>query len=69
MLNKALKNVQFLIPILTPSNFASPACRREAREFLRYEEKAGRGNLILPIYMLETPILEELDQRAQDTLA
>ena len=68
-LDEALKSVSFLIPILTPCYFESRYCRKEARTFLQYEEKAGRNDLVLPIYMLNAPVLEEVEKRARDPLA
>jgi formylglycine-generating enzyme required for sulfatase activity len=68
-LDEALAASQFLIPILTPNWFASPACREEAEKFLAYEAAAGRRDLILPIYLWEVEILESADQRARDPIA
>src|SRR6266446_5446210 len=46
----ALRGVTFLIPIVTPSYFQSPACRAEFQTFLIRERELGEERLILPIY-------------------
>jgi hypothetical protein len=48
-LDQALAGVRFLIPILSPSYFASAPCRDELAKFLELERKAGRKDLVLPI--------------------
>jgi hypothetical protein len=63
-LEEALKQARFLIPIVTPSFFASPACREELAKFLRLERAAGRSDLILPIYYLEAAVLGDAALRA-----
>jgi cobaltochelatase CobT len=49
-IDDSLGDATFLIPILTPSFFASPACRAELDTFLRMERTLGVTKLILPIY-------------------
>jgi hypothetical protein len=56
-------------PILTPGYFRSPACRGELKKFLEAETRAGRDDLILPIYYIKTPVLEEKSLRDADELA
>jgi formylglycine-generating enzyme required for sulfatase activity len=68
-LGAALGEVRFLIPILTPSFFRSEECRKEIQAFLDREAAYGRNDLILPIYYLETSLLEDKEQRARDELA
>ena len=51
-INKSLSNVTFLIPILTPSFFRSPACRSEFSIFSRKEKLLGLNRLILPLYYM-----------------
>ena len=65
----ALGAVTFLIPILTPSFFKSDYCREEVEKFLGREKQLDRNDLILPIYYFNTPLLNDPDQRSQDTLA
>ena len=68
-LNTALGEARFFIPILTPSFFQSEACRSELQTFLQFEKESGRDDLILPIYWLRCPVLEEAGLRASDPLA
>lgn len=65
----ALSEVTFLIPILTPSFFASDACRDELRQFLARERRLGRQDLVLPVYYISTPQLENAATTAGDELA
>ncbi len=68
-LDRAIEAAQLFIPILTPSFFESDFCRGEAEAFLAYEARAGRDDLVLPIYLIDTPKLDDDDQRAIDVLA
>jgi hypothetical protein len=68
-LDQALKGAQLFIPILTPSFFQSNFCRGEAQAFLDYETRAGRDDLILPVYLIETPVLEQVALREADEIA
>jgi hypothetical protein len=49
-INSSLSDVTFLIPILTPSFFQSPACRSEFQTFFLKEQMLGVNRLILPLY-------------------
>jgi len=44
----ALLDVTFLIPVVTPSYFRSPACKKEFDTFLVRENTLGEDRLILP---------------------
>ncbi len=68
-LDRMLDQVRFFIPILTPSYFNSAACRDELEKFLRAETERGRNDLVLPIYYLECPVLEDPELRSADPLA
>ena len=68
-LDRAIEAAQLFIPILTPSFFASEFCRGETEAFLAYEARAGRDDLVLPIYLIDTPTLDDAAQRAADDLA
>jgi F-box protein 11 len=59
----------FFIPILTPSFFASEFCRYELETFLQREQRLGRSDLVLPVYFIRVPALENADLRADDPLA
>ena len=68
-LGRVLDEAHFFIPILTPSYFRSRACRDELMKFLNTEEKAGRNDLILPIYYITCAALEDNALREADSLA
>jgi cobaltochelatase CobT len=59
----SLSEVTFLIPIITPSFFVSPACRNEFDTFLRMEKTLGVTRLILPLYYVSC---DEIDQPSLD---
>jgi hypothetical protein len=59
----------FLIPIITPSYLASPACREELKEFVDREEATGFKESILPLYYIDTPGLQGEFEKAADLLA
>ena len=65
----SLDEVTFLIPIVTPSFFKSPACRDELQRFLEREKELKRDDLVLPIYYVECPLLNDEEKRAGDELA
>jgi parallel beta-helix repeat protein len=65
----SLDAVTFLIPIITPGFFKSAQCRRELERFLDRESELGRDDLILPIYYINCPALNDEAQRKQDPLA
>ena len=64
-----LDQARFFVPILTPSFFRSEPCRQELRTFLDLERKVGRRDLVLPIYWITCPVLEEGHLKAKDELA
>jgi CheY-like chemotaxis protein len=68
-LDEALHGARFLIPIVTPLFFSSDACRNELQKFILHEKDLGRNDLILPIYFVTTPALENPDQGDSDPLA
>jgi F-box protein 11 len=68
-LDESLDGVTLLIPILTPGYFKSESCRNELRRFLKREEHLGRKDLILPVYYVRSPALEDEAKRAADELA
>jgi len=68
-LNEVLNQARFFIPVLTPSFFRSEPCRQELRTFLDLEQKVGRRDLVLPIYWITCPVLEEGHLKAADELA
>ncbi|WP_417909739.1 toll/interleukin-1 receptor domain-containing protein [Candidatus Electronema sp. PJ] len=68
-INQSLDAVTFLIPILTPAFFKSTACRDELERFLKREETLGRSDLILPVYYVSCPVLQDKAKREHDKLA
>ena len=59
----------FLIPIVTPSYFASEDCRKELEQFVDRENNTGFKEFILPIYYIDTPQLHDEFKKATDFLA
>jgi F-box protein 11 len=68
-IDDSLDEVTFLIPILSPSFFKSPKCREELEKFLQREKELGRNDLILPVYYVGFPILDDEEKRKTDKLA
>jgi hypothetical protein len=68
-IEESLDGATFLIPILTPGYFKSEWCRKELRRFLERETRLKRNDLILPIYYVRCPVLEDEAKRAADDLA
>jgi TIR domain len=68
-LEETLAEVRFFVPILTPTYFKSPICRKELEKFVEAEEKNGRKDLILPIRWRTYEILKNEKLRAADRLA
>jgi formylglycine-generating enzyme required for sulfatase activity len=68
-IDEALDTIMFFIPILTPSFFVSKFCRYELERFLQREKDLGRNDLVLPVYYIRVPALEDPAHRAHDPLA
>ena len=68
-IRESLDEVTFLIPIITPRFFGSSACRDELQRFLEREKKLGRNDLVLPVYFVDCPLLNDGRKRAGDELA
>jgi F-box protein 11 len=68
-IEQSLDAVTFLIPILTPGFFRSKPCRAELKQFLQREQKLGRHDLILPVYYVDCPVLNDAAKRDADPLA
>jgi F-box protein 11 len=64
-----LDAVTLLLVVITPSFLRSPACRGEVERFLARERELGRQDLILPVYYVSTPELDEPERRDADELA
>jgi len=65
----ALNEVTFLLAIITPGFFNSEHCRKEFGIFLEREKKLRRDDLILPLYYVDTPRLNDAKKREADPIA
>jgi len=68
-IEESLDEATFLVPIVTPSFFKSTACRKELQQFLLWERKVERDDLILPVYYVDCPLLNDKEKCARDELA
>ncbi|MFF1321216.1 right-handed parallel beta-helix repeat-containing protein [Streptomyces chartreusis] len=68
-LDEALDAVTLLLVIITPSLFRSRACRAEVTRFLKREHDLGRQDLILPVYYISAPELDDPELREADEMA
>jgi F-box protein 11 len=68
-IDESLDAVTFLIPIITPSFFKSVACRDELERFLDREKRLRRGDLVLPVYYVNCPILNNEAKQEAEPLA
>jgi parallel beta-helix repeat protein len=68
-ISQALDTVTLLLVIITPGFFRSPHCRAEAGQFLDRERQLGRSDLILPVYYISTPQIDDPARRDTDPLA
>lgn len=68
-IEETLDTVTLLIPVMTPGFFRSAPCRQEVTRFLERERRLGRGDLILPVYYVSAPQLDDSAQREADPLA
>ncbi|MFJ4676238.1 toll/interleukin-1 receptor domain-containing protein [Kitasatospora sp. NPDC088783] len=67
-IDKALLNGTFLIPIVTPKFFLSQECRKEVLTFSGHAASLGLDDLLLPIYYVDVPALNE-DPSADEVMA
>ena len=68
-IGQALDTVTLLLVIITPGFFRSPHCRAETEQFLDRERRLGRDDLILPVYYVSTPEIDDPGRRDADPLA
>jgi len=68
-IDEALEAVTLLIPIITPGFFRSQPCRDEVTRFLERERQLDREDLILPVYYVSTPELDDPARLEADDLA
>ncbi len=65
-IDAAIAGTTFFIPVITPSYFKSQACRKELLKFERQARKLGLEQLIMPIYWVPVPELEDNPDEAGD---
>ena len=58
-INESLDSTLFFIPIITPGFFNSQPCLDELERFLEREKKLGKEELVLPVYYVDTPLINE----------
>ena len=68
-IEETLDTVTLLLVVITPSFFRSPPCRAEVERFLVRERELGHEDLILPVYYVSTPELDDPARRDADELA
>ena len=68
-IDTSIDGTTFLIPIITPSFFKSDACRDELMRFIEIEKELNRNDLILPVYYVGCPLLNNKEECANDELA
>ena len=68
-IDTSIDGTTFLIPIITPSFFKSDACRDELMRFIEIEKELNRNDLILPVYYVGCPLLNNKEECATDELA
>jgi hypothetical protein len=66
-ISQAIAGTTFFIPIVTPRYFVSAECRRELVEFTGKAKSSGLQELLLPVYYVEVPGLEE-DEPSDDAM-
>ena len=60
-IDDSVDGATFLIPIITPSFFRSEACRKEVEQFRTREAELNRNDLILPVYYVNCPAVNDAD--------
>ena len=61
--------VTFLIAVVTPRFFLNADCRNELQRFFDREQELKREDLVLPVYYVTCPLLEDQERLAGDELA
>jgi hypothetical protein len=67
-IDEELQAVTFLIPVITPAYFKSQACRDELLTFAGHANSLGLDELVLPIYYVDVPALEEYVEGADQVV-
>ena len=64
----SVNGAAFLIAFITPRYFRSEQCRSELTAFAELESTLGRGDLVLPLYYVRCPFLDEEARYNDDEL-
>jgi len=65
-IDTAIAGTTFFIPIITPSYFRSAECRRELLKFAREAERLGLGQLLMSVYWIRVPELDDNPESSSD---
>ena len=65
-IDTAIAGTTFFIPIITPSYFRSPECRRELLKFAREADRLGLGELVMSILWVRVSELEDNPEQSED---
>lgn len=68
-LSEVIGEASFFLPMLSPLYLTSPNCRAEFELFVAHERAKSRDDLILPIYLVDSPKLEKPEERERDPIA
>ena len=68
-LAEVIGEASFFLPMLSPLYLTSPNCREEVELFVAHERAKNRDDLILPIYLVDSPKLEKPEERDRDPIA
>ncbi len=58
-IDEAIAGTTFFLPVITPSYFRSQACRQELLKFTREATRLGLEQLLMPIYWVRVPDLDD----------
>ncbi|MCP9488157.1 MAG: toll/interleukin-1 receptor domain-containing protein, partial [Gaiellaceae bacterium MAG52_C11] len=58
-IEEALQATTFFIPVVTPRYFRSEECRKKLLGFAGHAKSLGLEELVLPLYYIEVPDLED----------
>ena len=65
-IDDALSETTFFIPVVTPRYFKRPECRKELLQFSGHAQSLGREELLLPIYYIDVPELNQAGENSDD---
>lgn len=65
----SIDDTTFLIAIVTPRFFHNSDCRIELQRFFDREQELKRNDLVMPVYYVTCPLLEDQEKLADDDLA